>query len=49
MIFVHSGIVNRKYKDYAERLNEFIFKPKLRIALVELKEVQDKVMEFIKE
>ena len=47
VIFVHGEIVNMKYKGYAERLNELIFKPKLRIALVELKEVQNKVMEFI--
>ena len=48
VVFVHGGIVNVKYKGYAESLNALIFKPRLRIALVELGEVRDKVMEFIR-
>ena len=39
VIFVHSWIVNVKYRGRAERLNELIFKPRLRMTLVEIKEV----------
>jgi len=46
-IFVHSEIVKTKYKEYAERLNELIFRSGFRIILAELSEVRDRVIELI--
>jgi len=48
VVFVHCGMVNVKYKGCAESLNALVFKPGFKVALVELGEVRDKVMEFIR-